>query len=343
MMTVDGVPNVRVCAVPVRPGAQVKAQNVLGSLDRDLLSITDKIGGPFTPVGFYYRTMIRPRRAWPLYEKVLRNLAGLGRVSENGSHGRYDTEHRHVDVLVIGGGRSGRAAAAAAEGDVLLVDERAGHDASYGVLAPATALAIYEGGLVPVDAGDVLYRIRADRIIVATGALEQPLIFPGNDLVGVMLPSAVRRMVDDWALKPGTRAVIVDQELPSVRNQLIRAGVEIAAVVQSPVQLEARGRRGRLTSVVLDGRKISCDLLVVSGGRQPAYSLLAQAGARVEYEPERGIFVPIQPPAWRRSRRFRRRQRPTASGAGAVGRQWRQVLRLHLRGRHDEGREARGR
>jgi sarcosine oxidase, subunit alpha len=296
MMTVDGVPNVRVCAVPVRPGAQVKAQNVLGSLDRDLLSITDKIGGPFTPVGFYYRTMIRPRRAWPLYEKLLRNLAGLGRVSENGSHRRYDTEHRHVEVLVIGGGRSGRAAAAAAEGDVLLVDERGGHDASYEVLAPATALAIYEGGLVPVDAGDVLHRIRADRIVVATGAVEQPLIFPGNDLVGVMLPSAVRRMVDDWALKPGTRAVIVDQELPSVRNQLIRAGVEIAAVVQSPVQLEARGRRGRLTSVVLDGKKIDCDLLVVSGGRQPAYSLLAQAGARVEYEPERGIFVPTNLP-----------------------------------------------
>jgi sarcosine oxidase subunit alpha len=296
MMTVDGVPNVRVCAVPVRPGAQVKAQNVLGSLDRDLLSITDKIGGPFTPVGFYYRTMIRPRRAWPLYEKLLRNLAGLGRVSENGTHRRYDTEHRQVDVLVIGGGSSGRAAAASAEGDVLLVDERGGHDASYEVLAPATALAIYEGGLVPVDAGDVLYRIRADRIIVATGALEQPLIFPGNDLVGVMLPSAVRRMVDDWALKPGTRAVIVDQELPSVRNQLIRAGVEIAAVVQSPVQLEARGRRGRLTSVVLDGNKIDCDLLVVSGGRQPAYSLLAQAGARVEYEPERGIFVPTNLP-----------------------------------------------
>jgi sarcosine oxidase subunit alpha len=296
MMTVDGVPNVRVCNEPVRDGTQVKAQNVLGSVDRDLLSIVDKVGGPFTPVGFYYRTMIWPRRAWPLYEKLLRNLAGLGRVSENGSHRRYDTEHRHVDVLVIGGGPSGRAAAVAAEGDVLLVDERGGHDAPYEVLAPATALAIYEGGLVPVDAGNVLYRIRADRIVVATGAFEQPLVFPGNDLVGVMLPSAVRRMVDDWALKPGTRAVIVDQELPSVRNHLIRAGVEIAAAVTSPTQLAATGRRGRLTSVLLDGRKIDCDLLVVSGGRQPSYSLLAQAGARVDYEPRRGIFMPTELP-----------------------------------------------
>ncbi|MGH3109694.1 MAG: 2Fe-2S iron-sulfur cluster-binding protein, partial [Gaiellaceae bacterium] len=69
LMTVDGVPNVRVCVEPIRQGAVVTSQNVLGSLKHDLLSVTDKIGGPFTPVGFYYRTMIRPRRMWPLYEK----------------------------------------------------------------------------------------------------------------------------------------------------------------------------------------------------------------------------------------------------------------------------------
>jgi sarcosine oxidase subunit alpha len=298
MMTVDGVPNVRVCVEPLRPGVDVRAQNVLGSLDRDLLRVVDKIGGPFTPVGFYYRTMIRPRRAWPLYEKLLRNLAGLGRVGDAGPHRRYDTEHRRVETLVIGGGRSGRAAAAAAPGEVLLVDDRAAHDAPYEVLAPATALAIYEGGLVPVDAGDVLYRIRADRIVVATGAIEQPLVFPGNDLVGVMLPSAVDRLVDEWAVKPGTRAVVVaaERERRVVANQLVRAGVEIAAVVANPRSLAAKGRRGQLVRVVLDRQAIDCDLLVTSGGRQPAYSLLAQAGARVEYEPRRGIFVPTDLP-----------------------------------------------
>jgi sarcosine oxidase, subunit alpha len=299
MMTVDGVPNVRVCATPVRDGADVRAQNVLGSVDRDLLSVVDKVGGPFTPVGFYYRTMIRPRRFWPLYEKLLRNLAGLGRVSRAGGHARYDTEHRRVDVLVIGGGRAGRAAAVAAEGRVLLVDDRASHEADYEVLAPATALAIYEGGLVPVDAGDVLYRIRAGRIVVATGALEQPLVFPGNDLVGVMLPDAVRRLVDDWSIKPGTRAVVVatDAEGRTITHQLKRAGVEIAAVAEQPSQLSASGKRGRLQSVTLDGTAIACDLLVMSGGRQPATSLLSQAGARVEYEPRRAIFVPTEIPA----------------------------------------------
>ena len=61
----------------------VRAQNVLPTLEWDLLSITDKIGGAFTPVGFYYRTMIRPRWAWPLYERFLRNVAGLGRVNKH--------------------------------------------------------------------------------------------------------------------------------------------------------------------------------------------------------------------------------------------------------------------
>ena len=112
MMRVDGVPNVRVCAEPAREGARVEAQNVWGSLNRDLLRVTDTIGGPFTPVGFYYRTMIRPRRAWPLYEKFLRSVAGLGKVDEDGTRsGRFDTEHRRADVLVVGGGRSGLAAA----------------------------------------------------------------------------------------------------------------------------------------------------------------------------------------------------------------------------------------
>jgi sarcosine oxidase subunit alpha len=303
LMTVDGVPNVRVCTEPVREGADVRGQNVLGSLDRDILSVVDRVGGPFTPVGFYYRTMIRPRRLWPVYERLLRNVAGLGRIDERGGHSRrYDTEHVRTDVLVIGGGRSGREAASeAAESgrSVVLVDERAAasHD-GYTVLAPARAIGIYEGGLVPVDADDVLYRVRAERIVVATGAVEQPLIFPGNDLVGVVLPSAVRRLVDDWAIQPGERAVVVavDERGRRVTEQLERAGVEVAATFERPSSLAASGKHGRLTSVELDGRRIDCDLLVMSGGRQPAYSLLAQAGARVEYEPRQGIFVPTDVP-----------------------------------------------
>jgi sarcosine oxidase, subunit alpha len=59
-----------------------------------------------------------------------------------------------------------------------------------------------------------------------------------------------------------------------------------------PRTLAADGRRGRLRSVTIDGERFDCDLLVADGGLQPAYSLLAQAGARVEYQPSRGVFVP---------------------------------------------------
>jgi sarcosine oxidase subunit alpha len=61
-------------------------------------------------------------------------------------------------------------------------------------------------------------------------------------------------------------------------------------------EIVGRGRKGVLRSVELDGRRIDCDLLVMSGGRQPAYSLLAQAGARVEYVPESGAFLPTEIP-----------------------------------------------
>ena len=154
------------------------------------------------------------------------------------------------------------------------------------MLAPARAIGIYEGGLVPVDAGSVLYRFRAERIVVATGALEQPLVFPGNDLVGVMLPEAVRRLVDEWSLKPGERAVVVSADDAGWRSPTSSsaAGIEVVGSIDlrsaQPRRSPRTGAAAGCGGVVVDGRELDCDLLVMSGGRQPAYSLLAQAGAR---------------------------------------------------------------
>ena len=79
IVAVDGAPGARACTEPVREGIKVQHVNA-ASLEFDPMRATDVVGGPFTPPGFYYKTFIRPRRLWPLYEKVLRNAAGLGKL-----------------------------------------------------------------------------------------------------------------------------------------------------------------------------------------------------------------------------------------------------------------------
>ena len=82
LFQVDGWPGIRGCGEPIREGMRVEHQNAWPSLRFDVMRATDTVGGPFTQVGFYYKTFIRPRRLWPLYEKVLRNAAGLGRLPD---------------------------------------------------------------------------------------------------------------------------------------------------------------------------------------------------------------------------------------------------------------------
>src|SRR4051794_12673043 len=111
---------------------------------------------------------------------VAEPLPGKGRL-DPAPDVRYDKRHAHVDVLVVGGGRSGRAAAEAASGDVLLLDGRAGF----------WATGLYDGNLViAVERGVRLWQIRAKRVILATGAIERPAIFEDNDLPGTMLSGA---------------------------------------------------------------------------------------------------------------------------------------------------------
>jgi sarcosine oxidase, subunit alpha len=346
LVQVDDAPGVRACTEPVRDGMKVEHMNASPSLDFDVMRATDLVGGPFTPPGFYYKTFIRPRRFWPLYEKLLRHAAGLGKLRKSQPEREWRTEYRrrHADVLVIGGGAAGLSAAAAAAelgADVVLADEgpepggrllaeggvgyarelvdRA-RDAGVEILANAPALGTFDG-LVPVWEGDTLHQVRAKRQIHATGAIEQPLLFPGNDLPGVMLSGGARRLIAMYALQPGTRAVVatVDDRGLHAALALIDAGVEVVCVadlrengsagpkgalrrlgvelLDGATVLEARGR-GHVSSVVVGPpgstaaeRSFGVDLLVVSGGSPPATSLAAQAGAKTAYDEERGYFT----------------------------------------------------
>ena len=107
---------------------RVRSQNAWPSLGCDLLSLTDRFDR-LLPVGFYYKTFIRPRFLWPLYERVLRHAAGLGRVDAQRDPDLHPRKrHLHADVAVIGGGPAGCLAAleAAAPGArVVLVDDQA--------------------------------------------------------------------------------------------------------------------------------------------------------------------------------------------------------------------------
>ena len=75
------------------------------------------------------------------------------------------------------------------------------------VLAPAAALGFFDG-IVPVWSQSTLHQIRADRHVAATGSIEQPLMFEGNDLPGVMLCSGARRLASLYRVSPGSKAVV---------------------------------------------------------------------------------------------------------------------------------------
>src|SRR5919108_2906263 len=106
LMTVDGVPGIRTCLTPAKVGMRVTREGGWPSTEHDLLSIADRLHA-LVPVGFYHKTFIRPRWAWPLAERAIRRATGLGRLPAGPpSIGR--ARHLRCDVLVVGGGPAGR-------------------------------------------------------------------------------------------------------------------------------------------------------------------------------------------------------------------------------------------
>lgn len=276
LVTVDGRPGIRACSEPIVPGMKVGHQNAWPSLDFDVMSATDKFGGPFTPPGFYYKTFIRPRRLWPYYEKVLRNAAGLGKLAKRQEEREWRTEYRrrHCDVLVVGGGVAGLAAAlraAEAGADVVLCDddvepggrllaegerERAqalaarAREAGVEILSRAPALGFFDG-LVPVWQDSTLHQVRAARFVAATGTIEQPLVFADNDLPGIMLARGARRMAALYGLRIGRQAVVstVGDDGIDAALALHAAGIPVAAIADlrtEPTPLVARAQEAGL-------------------------------------------------------------------------------------------------
>ena len=334
IVQVGDEPNVRGAHRLARPGMEVRSQNTWPSLRFDVKAV-NQLAGRFLPAGFYYKTFIRPRALWPAYERVLQRYANGGDVSPVTPAGYYDKRYAHPDVLVAGGGPAGMAAAVAAAragASVLLVEEEhhlGGHlrwgdeddlaalgdlrrqvAATPGieVLTDSAVLGRYDDNWVAVlqravpraDGPPVeerLIKARPGALVVAPGLVERPYVFAGNDVPGVLLSTAVRRLINLYAVSPGERAVVLtaNADGDAAVADLEHAGVEVAHVADARLGediLRAGGRGGLRWVELPGGRKIDCDLLVTATGWTAPLSLLTMAGDRPVWHDRAARFLP---------------------------------------------------
>jgi len=328
-------PNVRGAHRLAEPGADVRSQNTWPSLEFDAKAVNQLVGRFLGP-GFYYKTFIKPQPLWPLYESVLQRFVHAGRVSADTPRIAVDKRYAHPDVLVAGGGPAGMAAAVAAAqagARVMLAEEehRLGGHLRWGDAADLAALAElrdltaatpgievltnavvfgrYDDNWTAVVLRDLpsglpggsgveqLIKARAKVLIVAPGLVERPYVFAGNDVPGVMLSTAVRRLISLHAVKPGKRAVVLTANAAgdAAVADLRQAGVEVARVLDARAGegvVRARGHKGVRAVETTDGATIDCDLLVTATGWTAPAALLSMAGDQPAYDPRAARFFP---------------------------------------------------
>ncbi len=362
------VPNSKATQVEVYEGLEVSSVNVWPSVEFDVSSIVELFSAVL-PAGFYYKTFMYPQKGWMFYEKWIRKAAGFGVAESESDPDRYEKVNAWCDVLVVGGGPAGLAAALSAAKTgvrVVLADERGElgggmlrsrnqDDVNWlsatlteldscpnaTVLPRTTVAGYYDANFLVMNerltdhipavaegqSRERLWRMRARQVIIATGAIERPIVFGNNDLPGVMLCSAVSEYINRFAVKPGNRAVIFTNNNGAYRSALdmLEAGMELVALIDARREgphesIEALRQKGvdvRLGSVVIGAKgrshvrgvkvatlaergdpvagsevTFNCDTLAVSGGWSPAVHLHAQSGGKPRYDAVNACFVP---------------------------------------------------
>jgi sarcosine oxidase subunit alpha len=364
-------PNLRATEIELYEGLDARSQNRWPSLTFDAGAVARLIA-PFISAGFYYKTFMWPRKAWDrLYEPLIRAAAGLGEAPAQADPDRYASRYGHCDVLVIGAGPAGLAAAQTAaasgarvmicdeqpvfggsllnDGDALVddlpaqawlaraVDALASH-ANVVMLPRTTAFGYFAHNLIGLcqrltdhlaspqvtAPRERLWQVRAKSVVICAGALERPLVFPGNDRPGVMLAEAARTYLHRYGVKPGRRVGLVTAHDGAYRTalDLQAAGVEIAFIADVraeadgawpkaaraaglPVKtgMTVTGTTGglRVTGVTLasvDGRagggaqRFACDALLMSGGFTPSIHLHSQSRGKLVWSDKLKTFLP---------------------------------------------------
>ena len=336
-------PNTRATDVLVYESLVARSQNRWPSLRFDAGAVLG-LAAPVFAAGFYYKTFFGPPARWLVYERFIRRAAGLGPAPAAADPDPCEHRAAFCAVLVVGGGPAGLAAArdAAAAGEkVLLVEQdavlggtalidggdidpaavRAAVEAAGGrVLLRTTASGLWDHGFVtlaqhvaepgqPAVLAQRLWQVRARRIVLATGAIERPLTFAGNDRPGVMLSRSVRAYVRRWGVLPGRRLVVAANNDDAYRTAeaFADAGGEVVAILDArsagpatrfpvfhdTVPARTRGSLRGVDAVVAGAtRTFACDLLAISGGFTPAVHLHSQGGGKLEWRADIAAFVP---------------------------------------------------
>jgi sarcosine oxidase subunit alpha len=368
------IPNVRATQQALYSGLVASSTNGWPSVNTDLMGILGKVGGGMMPPGFYYKTFMYPQNLWMTYEKYIRKAAGLGRSPTEVDPDIYDQLNQHCDVLIVGAGPAGLAAALAAGRSgarVILADEQEefggslldtretldGKPAAEWVaqaiaelqampevtlLPRATVngyhdhnfLTIHQrltdhlGETAPMgQARQRMHRVRAKRVVLASGAHERPLVYANNDVPGNMLAGAVSTYVRRYGVAPGQELVLSTNNDYAYRVVLdwLDAGRKVVAVADArsnprgawveearargvriltgSAVVEARGSK-RVTGVRIcaidakahkvtsPGEVLDCDLIVSSGGYSPVVHLASHLGGRPEWREDILGFVP---------------------------------------------------